>query len=161
MPYRFSARLKQCMFSRLFRLQLRAIWYVAEVAAQENTDISGGIVQVCWFNNASIFDYDLTVFDRWAFFLSSCWPIKLLTNHLCCPTAVVNRIVKPIVHTFVSKDWRARTLTHNVPVTEILYVLERYGIGAYMLPTEMGGNESIDMSKWTANRRAVELEEIS
>lgn len=73
---------------------LRAVWYVAEKAAEQNTDISGGVVQCCWFQNASLFDYDLLVFDRWAYFLSNCWPIKLLSNHLCCPTPSV-KIVKP------------------------------------------------------------------
>jgi hypothetical protein len=74
---------------------LRAIWYVSEVTAQHNKDNSSAIVQCCWFQNASLFDYDLKVFDRWAHFLSNCWPIKLAANHLCCPSAVVNRVVIP------------------------------------------------------------------
>lgn len=73
---------------------MRAIWYVAEKAAQDNTDIAGGIVQLVWCRNASLFDYDMKCIDGWASYLSNCWPIKLLANHICCPTAI-DKIMKP------------------------------------------------------------------
>lgn len=41
--------------------KLRAIWYIFEIAVKENTDIRGGMVQISWVKNASLFDYDLKV----------------------------------------------------------------------------------------------------
>ena len=66
-------------------------------------------------------------------------------------------------HAFESfeQEFRARTLAHDVPDTEILQVLIKYGISKSMLPTEMGGGLSANHQlEWLANRRAVELEEI-
>lgn len=62
----------------------------------------------------------------------------------------------------MSKDWRARTLTHDVKVDQIIRVLHKYGIGKEILPTEMGGEVNLQnhLEEWIANRRAAEMEEI-
>lgn len=38
--------------------KLRAIWYIVEVAAEMNDDISGSVVNIVWFRNATLLDYD-------------------------------------------------------------------------------------------------------
>jgi len=137
---------------------LRCVWYVAEIAASlENRD--GGFVNLVYFKGATLWDYD-RIFDRWAYFMSSCWPIKLVSNHLCCAPRTILRLIKPIIHAAVGKSFRARTLTHGVPESEILQVLSEYGIVKTMLPTQMGGLIALDHSEWIDNRRAAELEEI-
>lgn len=139
-------------------MQLRAFWYVAEVAAQINN--SNGIVNIVWFKDATIWDYD-RVFDKWAYFMSSCWPIKLIANHLVRAPTMILRFAKPIIHSFVSKEFRTRTLSHNaVTERDILHVLWSYGLQEEMLPTQMGGSIVLDQEEWIANRRAAELEEI-
>lgn len=82
---------------------LRAIWYVFEVAAQQNTDIACGSVQVSWVRGASIFDYDLKVYDKWAYFQSQAWPTRVIASHVCCTPRIIARVVKPIIHTFTDK----------------------------------------------------------
>ena len=72
---------------------VRAVWYLYEVAAHENR--RSGIVQVCWFKGASLFDYDLKVYDKLAYLMSSCFPIKVLASHLCCLPPSIGRIVTP------------------------------------------------------------------
>ena len=59
---------------QMCRSKLRAIWYVSEVTAQHNKDNSSAIVQCCWFQNASLFDYDLKVrlFLLWLLPVSCC-----------------------------------------------------------------------------------------
>jgi len=136
------------------------MWYVVEVAAQNNRESNNGIVQLCWFKHASIFDYDLRAFDRWAYCLSSCWPVKVLASHLCCLPTIAARFVKPIIHAFMDKDLRTHTIQHDVPESEILEVLSTYGICKDMVPSNMGGTVVVDQSVWITNRRAVELEEI-
>ena len=40
---------------------MRAIWYVFECAVEKNTDIGGGMIQISWVKNSTIWDYDLKV----------------------------------------------------------------------------------------------------
>lgn len=58
------------------------------------------------------------------------------------------------------QEFRARTLAHDVPDTEILQVLANYGISKAILPSEMGGSLTGHQLEWMANRWAAELEEI-
>ncbi len=126
---------------------MRAIWYTVEVTASENTHISGGIVQCVWFAGATIWDYD-KVYDQMAEYFSNCFPIKVLASHLCCPPKVITRVITPIIHSFMSKEFRARTLTHDVPESDILPVLSAYGIMPDMLPVAMGGTVVLHQAEW-------------
>jgi hypothetical protein len=76
--------------------QLRSVWYVIEIAAQENTDLCSHAVQVVWFKNASIFDYD-KLYDKMHDFEANCWPIRKCSFHICCPQSYIIRILKPTV----------------------------------------------------------------
>ena len=129
-----------------------------EVTAQENTDING-IVQVACFKGATIWDYD-KIYDKIAEFYGNCFPVKILASHLCCPPKIITRVMIPIIHAFMNKDFRTRSLTHDVPEDDILDTLSKYGIEKEMLPVEMGGTIVLNQSEWIANRWATELEEI-
>ena len=136
---------------------MRAVWYLVEVAARDEKNT--GIVQILWFKGATIWDYDLRVYDRLAYMMSNCFPIHFKANHLCCPPRVA-RLIKPIIHSFMSKDMRIHTIQHDVPENEIIEVLSNYGIYRDMLPTEMGGTVKLDLDEFVANRFAIELEEL-
>jgi len=140
--------------------QLRAIWYVVEVASQENTDVSSNIVQVVWMKHMTILDYD-KIYDRITYFETSAWPLRRCSNHVCCPESYTIRILKPILFAVSDKENRARTLFHAVPESKLFSVLSEYGILQDMMPTAMGGSLQFDHSEWIENRRATELEEIS
>lgn len=71
---------------------------------------------------------------------------------------MILRLAKPIIHSFVSKEFRARTLAHSASESDIPQALWKYGI--HQLPTQMGGNVILDQEDWIADRRAAELEEI-
>jgi len=140
--------------------QLRAIWYVIEVTSLANDEIRSGFVQLVWFKNTNIFDYDAKVYDQMNYLERSAWPIRRCCCHVCCPDSYTLRILKPIVFATKDKEARARTLIHTVPMSKILSVLSDYGIERDMLPTDMGGSLKFDQYLWIENRRAVELEEI-
>lgn len=137
---------------------MRALWYVVEVTAYANYHITSGIVQIVWFKGATIWDYD-KVYDQMADYYSNCFPIKVLASHLCCPPKIITRVIQPIVHAFMSKEFRARTLTHDVCESAILQVLSSFGLERDMLPTSMGGNITLNQAEWIARRRAKEMEE--
>jgi hypothetical protein len=139
---------------------LRAIWYVFEVAIQQNTDIVGGAVQISWVKGASLFDYDLKVYDKWAALQAHSWPTRVIASHICCAPRIITRLVKPIIHSFTDKRTRTRSLMHDESPSEIVGVLSKYGITKDMLPSEMGGTIQNHQLEWIADRRAIELEEI-
>lgn len=41
--------------------KLRAIWYIIEVATEENDDVSNAVVNMVWFKGTTIWDYDVKV----------------------------------------------------------------------------------------------------
>lgn len=61
---------------------MRAIWYVFECAVEENTDIGGGMIQISWVKNATIWDYDLKV--RFAHMAAQKYDSKERRSPLCC-----------------------------------------------------------------------------
>jgi len=140
--------------------QLRAIWYVIEVTSLANDDIDSGFVNLVWFKNTNIFDYDAKVYDPMTYFERSAWPIRKCSSHVCCPDSYTLRILKPIVFATKDKEARARTLFHTVPEGQLLSVLSNYGLEKDMLPTDVGGSMKFDQRSWIEDRRAAELEEI-
>jgi hypothetical protein len=131
-----------------------------EIAAEANQDTDSGLVQILWDKDTTIWDYDHNVFSQVANFMTNCWPVKMLANHVCCSPRLIARFLKPIMYAFMDKPSRSRTLFHDVPEWQILELLSSYGIMKYALPTKMGGNIQLNHSEWIANRRVVELEEI-
>jgi CRAL/TRIO domain len=136
--------------------QIRAVWYVMEVMAQENTDMGSGVVLLISFQNFTMWDYDHELYSR---ILSSCWPVNIIARHGCFPPSIL-KIIKPILNALVDKHTRSRVLMHDVPESEILDVLSSYGVQKYMLPTQLGGTVLLDQAKWIASRMAAELEDI-
>jgi hypothetical protein len=127
--------------------QLRAIWYVIEAAAQENTDLKRHAVQVVRYKDMSIFDYDTDIFNRMNYFETSCWPIRNCSFHLCCPPSDTLRALKPVLLASMDATSRARMLIHTVPESELLSVLAFFGIQKEMLPTDLGGTLMLNQHK--------------
>jgi hypothetical protein len=108
-----------------------------------------------------MWDYDHKLYsDGIAYFGGTCWPVKILANHVCCPPWFVVNIIQPLINAVYDKRGRERNLEHNVPESQILNALSSYGILKNMLPTEMGGTVLLNQCEWIASRRAAELEEI-
>ena len=78
--------------------QLRAVWYVTEVMAQENTDMDNGIVFVAWVKDMTMWDFDLSLYDSINYFDKSCWPVKIIASHICCRLQIVVKYIKPILN---------------------------------------------------------------
>lgn len=137
------------------------MWYMLELISEKTTDSSSGYVLLIWDGDTSIADFDLKVFEQGTRLEhSQCYPVKILTTHLCSLTYFVRKIMKPIVFAVMTKDSRARTLVHHDENSNYVEILSQYGITGEMLPMEMGGSVRLDQQQWVAERRTIELEEI-
>ena len=141
-------------------LQLRACWYIIEVAAEACTDFRSGIIYLGWNKDSTVWDFDAKVYGRLSYFLKTCWPMNFLANHQCGASSIISRIVRPVMQALMDRRGRSRMVIHNGPQKEILDELSAYGILKDMLPTEMGGEVKFSQSEWIANRHAAELEEL-
>jgi len=141
-------------------IQMRAIWYLMEIAVQESGCLASGFICLVWDKDSTIFDYDPKVFFRMTYFYCNCWPTKHLSMHGCCPPRVLLRMFKPIFFAILNKEVRSRAQIHNVPESQIVEALSQYGILKDMLPTEMGGTVKLNVVDWIASRRFIEMEEI-
>jgi hypothetical protein len=107
-----------------------------------------------------MWDYDHSLYKRIAYFDKSCWPVKRIATHACCPPPIYVNIIKPILNAFMDKYARSRILVHDVPESQLLGVLSDYGILKDMLPSELGGTILLDQAAWISSQRAAELLEI-
>jgi hypothetical protein len=141
--------------------QLRAMWYVMEVAAKKNKAQLGfgsGVVFVMfWKSDTSLFDYDRKVWDGMKKFEENCWPIRTVSWHICCPPAFCNHIIKPVMMALKNRRSRARSLFHDVQENDIAEILSTFGIGKDVLPDEIpGGTVRFDQSLWIEHRKVIE-----
>lgn len=137
------------------------MWYIIEVTARQNNDLeSGGVVELVWDKDSSVWDYDNQVYSRWTYFETYAWPLQITCFHVLCPPPFIKRIIFPIMMALTDKRGRARTLVHDVPESDVLQVLAKYGILKHMLPEVVGGDVVLDYASWISERRAAELEEI-
>jgi hypothetical protein len=97
--------------------------------------------------------------SKMSYYSHHAWPIGAMPSHACCPDLALLRFVKPILYALLDRFHRSRLVLHDVAESEILEVLSQYGLEKAMLPTQMGGNVELNLEKWIANRRAVEMEE--
>lgn len=146
-------------YNGLTRMKLRAVWYVIEVLAQENTHVRSGVVMIVWDKHFTIWDYDDRLYERMTRFDMNSWPVKVTACHCCIAPWFMVRIVKPLLNALRDKQSRSSTLIHD-PESHMPEVLSNYGILKEMLPTEMGGTVQLDHAEWISNRRAAELKEI-
>lgn len=68
--------------------------------------------------------------------------------------------LRTVLFALTNKCVRSRVVFHDVPESELLDSLSKFGILKDMVPTDMGGTVLLDRSEWIANRRALEMEEI-
>jgi hypothetical protein len=107
-----------------------------------------------------MWDYDRTFASKWSHYKQHAWPIKAMPTHVCCADLALWRFVKPISWALLDRKTRSTVVLHDVPESEILEALSRYGIEKAMLPTLTGGTVELNLEEWIANRRAVEMEEL-
>lgn len=131
-----------------------------EVASQSSKDMDCGIVELVWDKHSTIWEYDHELYEKYAYFKSSCWPVKFECFHVCCSPRFIRRVVFPICFAFQSKETRLRTVWHDAPEEDILLALSEYGIHQDMLPTAFGGTIQLNPPEWIAQRRAEEMEEL-
>jgi hypothetical protein len=88
-------------------------------------------------------------------------PVHLASVHVCCPSSIVMKVLRPFMLALNTKYSRYRMSFHDVLETEIANVRTQYGIQPHMLPTEMGGTTPFNIyhSEWVANRRSFEMTE--
>lgn len=118
------------------------------------------MVDIIWDAKSTFWDFDRLVGSSIPRFEKTSWPLRIVTHHICCSPKLVAMLMKPIFFGGASKFTRTRTLLHDVPESEIVGVLEKYGILDSMLPTYMGGKVEFSQSEWIAQRRAAEMEEL-
>lgn len=132
-----------------------------EVTSQQNNDVNSGFVFIINHRNTTLWNFDRYAFDRVLKYEKSGWPVNCLAFHVCCPSSISMKVLKPLTFVLTDKRARSRTMTHDVSESELRDILQEYGILEHMLPTALLGTAAIDQRTWMEDRRAAELEEIS
>lgn len=148
------------LYIRLSWLQLRAMWYTAEVASQECRDVGSGFVYIGWTKDCSVWDFGAKVYGRLSHYETCCWPIRFVAAHMCGTQNAVSRIMSPVLKALMDRRGRSRMLLHSVTEKETVEVLSPYGIKRHMIPVHMGGTVCLCQKEWLAGRRAAEMEEL-
>lgn len=141
----------------IITLQHRVMWYMFHVASEHAfTQRNGAIIVV------NALHYTIDYFDRklckrlWQS-VEEFTPMKLSAVHLCTvKSRSMYTIIMPCVLALMGKHNRLRTLIHASMYAE---EMSKTGLSASCIPTELGGDVSLDDHKqWVEERSKVERE---
>jgi hypothetical protein len=136
------------------------MWYVTEVAIEQDTE-SIGVVRVGNATDATLWHVDSELFCEFHVLTRDCLPVKVVADHTICASQEMIRSMLPLTRAAKGREMRLRSIIHDVPQSEVLRELAKYGLSRDMLPASIGGTEEFGISEWIENRRRAETKETS
>jgi hypothetical protein len=99
-----------------------------------------GSATLAWHKRTSLWNYDRVALDQMITFEKKCLPVHLASVHVCCPSSIVMKVLRPVMLALNAKySWYGMSF-HDVLETEIAPL-------------------NIYHSEWVANRRSFEMTE--
>ena len=95
-------------------------------------------------------------FPKYVHVFDNTFPVRLRAFHICHPNNVMFYIIHPIVKRLMPKHVRLRAKMHNGTTSEVLQRLSEYNLTPDCIPTELGGNVSLDMNQFLMDRMMAE-----
>ena len=133
----------------------RAFFYLLETIIEDPDLRRRGVIIVIDSRNMTRKHYSRKV-QRLARCLDKVFPIHLRAGHFCHPSNVYFYIIHPVVKRFLPHDIRLRLKIHYGSTAEVLRSLEGYCLPRKVMPSELGGDISLDINQWITARMAIE-----
>ena len=137
----------------------RAFFYLLETIIEDPDLRRRGVIIVCDGRGMTRKHYSRKV-QRLAKCLDKVFPIHLRAGHFCHPSNVYFYIIHPVVKHFLPHDVRLRFKIHYGSTAEVLRSLEGYCLPWKVMPTELGGDVTLDMNQWITARMAIEISRL-
>ena len=140
--------------------QLRAYWYYVEVVSKETLkNDANEVVRLGWWKNFSRKNHNLELHVQHVILTRDCFPIKVAADHNVHVDSCLDFMaeVAPVSAALKSKENRARSIVHyGTDADGLLESLSSHGIYTNMLPTDIGGDISVDPKEWVKKQRMIE-----
>uniref|UniRef100_A0A7S4MWC3 CRAL-TRIO domain-containing protein n=1 Tax=Odontella aurita TaxID=265563 RepID=A0A7S4MWC3_9STRA len=148
-----ACRLDLMKYSR--ESMLRAFWYLIHVAIEDPDTRRRGIVYI--FNNRGMCwdKFDPRTYRQLTALLFHYTASMGRAMHCCHPTRH-HHVVTPIMKMMFRSRGRKRFKIHSGSDEEVLRSLAEFGLGAEVVPNEMGGTLDPNPIRWLSNRMLLE-----
>lgn len=136
---------------------IRAFWYFFHALLEDEQVQKRGLICLCYSAHFSHKNRDPTFSRMCLASLQGCLPIRLSAFHGCHPPALF-RVAARFFLLFVGERLRKRVIPHAGTNEHVISILEnKYHISRDHIPTEMGGNLTMDVKKWICEREEAGL----
>mmetsp|Transcript_15784 Transcript_15784/g.28451 ORF Transcript_15784/g.28451 Transcript_15784/m.28451 type:complete len:544 (+) Transcript_15784:195-1826(+) len=141
-----------------FTLQstLRVLWYMMEIASQNDRD-GEGIVRIENYENWTSENVVADLFVEYFALTRDCWPVKVNADHSVCVAEDLCRLLMPICRPAKGKEGRIRSIIHAGTLEQGIKELPEYGIPLKMIPADCGGQSKVTIKEWIEGRRIAEI----
>jgi hypothetical protein len=126
------------------------------VAAQ-HPNAAKGYIRIYSFKGATAWDLDGNLYRGYMHLIKDAFPVSARATHLVGLSPAMLKILRVAIRSW-NREFRSRTVLHDVPESQLVEALAQYGIPKEVIPVELGGTYEHDHSKWLAKRRAIEKE---
>jgi len=131
----------------------RSTWYVMHSLLKENVNTQKrGLLIIAYPKNSRPSQFDRELMKLNAGSIKGCLPVRLSAVHICHPPTFF-KLLFPILKIFLGERLQKRILVHAGSEENIRNNLGKYGLTKDQLPTELGGNISIDHEKFLKDQR--------
>ena len=134
----------------------RALWYTLHAALELESAQKHGVVMLLNPSDSRLSQFDRRLPKVMVPSIQGALPMRLSAMHLCYPPVFVS-IILPIIKIFMSERMKKRILLHPGTRDHVLERLNRYGLGKNILPSDLGGEVSLDHLGWIRERQSKKL----
>jgi CRAL/TRIO domain len=136
---------------------IRAFWYFFHALLEDEQVQRRGLIVVNYSAHYTSKNRDPTFTRMCVSSLQGCIPIRLSAFHGCHPPTLY-RLAASIFLLLIGDRLRKRVLPHAGTNEHVIAILERkYHIPRDLIPVDMGGNLTLDVQGWLAQRQASGL----
>ena len=136
---------------------LRAFWYMAHVALENEETIKKGIVVVGFSDNISVRQLDVALGKACIDATKGILPVRFSAYHITHPSRI-GASLWPLARPVVGEKYYNRFRLHLGSREKVLQRLESYGMSRSELPSPIGGEQEMNIQKWMHDREMCEEE---
>jgi hypothetical protein len=130
----------------------RVFWYFLQTALEDLETQKKGIIILAYAHETTFWQLDRQLLTLIAQSLRGCLPVRLSCIHICEPPSFFS-IIFPIVKFFITGRLQQRIRVHSGGDWQVQQELLKCGLDKSVLPTQIGGDVTLDLHKWLARRR--------
>ena len=125
------------------------------VAMEDPSVRTNGFVLIAYLKNCAFDQIHRDLIAKGIFILGNVIPLQWKSFHVCHPCSFYNTF-SPFIKLMVPKQMKGNILVHFGAEDHVLQCMASHSIPTERLPSDFGGGEVLDYTKWLSERKTFE-----